>query len=220
MKSNTESTPSTKTDPIEAGGVAKPSSNPVKGPASSPGSERFQQAVSRSGRTDDPEEDLWRGGYSAKDMVGLWLVAGFVSVAVLGVALWAEFAFGPPWMTALFWIGVVVALALLWIGLALRLLLLRISVDYRLTSQRLVHKEGILRRVSDRVETIDMDDIAFQQSLLQRMMGVGDITILSSDQSHPKLVMRGIDNVTEVAAKLDTARRKERVRRGVHVEQI
>jgi hypothetical protein len=52
------------------------------------------------------------------------------------------------------------------------------------------------------------------------MMGVGDITILSSDQSHPKLVMRGIDNVVEVAAKLDAARRKERVRRGVHVEQV
>ena len=153
-------------------------------------------------------------------MVGLWLVAGFVSVAVLGVALWANFAFGPAWMNGLFWIGVAAALAVIWIGLALRLILLRISVDYRLTNQRLIHKEGVLKRVSDRVEVIDMDDIAFQQGLLQRMMGVGDITILSSDQSHPKLVMRGIDNVTEVAATLDTARRKERVRRGVHVEQV
>lgn len=182
--------------------------------------DRFQQAFNRSGRTDDPEEEIWHGGYSAKDMVGMWIIAGFISVAVLGVALWANFAFSPPWMNGLFWIGIVAALALLWIGLTMRLLLLRISVDYRLTTQRLIHKQGIFKRVSDRVETIDMDDIAYAQGLLQRMMGVGDITILSSDQSHPKLVMRGIDDVAEVAHKLDVARRKERVRRGVHVEQV
>jgi hypothetical protein len=104
--------------------------------------------------------------------------------------------------------------------LLLRLVLIKWSVEYRLSSHRFVHKKGILRRKIDRIEVIDMDDIAFQQSLLQRMMGVGDITILSSDISDPKLVLKGIDNVVEVAGKLDTARRKERVRRGVHIEQI
>lgn len=202
-----------------SGGANSTESKPAV--AGSPGVKKFQQSVSqRDDRSDDPEEELWRGGYSAKDMVGAWLLMGLATVVVLGAAVWADIALAPTFMNTAFWLALVGVIAVLWLALLVRLMLVKWSVDYRLTSQRLIHKKGILKRTTDRVEVIDMDDVAFQQGLLQRMMGVGDITIHSSDTSHPLFVLRGIDDVSEVAGKMDTARRKERVRRGIHVERI
>jgi uncharacterized membrane protein YdbT with pleckstrin-like domain len=94
------------------------------------------------------------------------------------------------------------------------------SVSYRLTTQRFIHELGLLRRVNNRIELLDMDDITFEQGLLERLVGVGTIRIGSSDRTDPELVLPGIENVKEVAAILDNARLAERRRRGVHIEQI
>jgi len=98
--------------------------------------------------------------------------------------------------------------------------LTRLSVDYSLTSQRLVHKTGILRQVTNRIEVIDIDDVQFVQGLMERMFGVGTIKLLSSDTSDPSLVLRGIDNVQQVASMIDNARRDERRKRGLYMETV
>jgi len=96
----------------------------------------------------------------------------------------------------------------------------RLSVDYSLTNQRLVHKTGILRQVTNRIEVIDIDDVQFVQGLMERMFGVGTIKLLSSDTSDPSLVLRGIDNVQQVASMIDNARRDERRKRGLYMETV
>ena len=58
------------------------------------------------------------------------------------------------------------------------------SVHYLLTTQRFIHETGILRRVNDRIELLDMDDITFEQGLLERLVGVGTIRI-ASQRSQP-----------------------------------
>jgi hypothetical protein len=52
------------------------------------------------------------------------------------------------------------------------------------------------------------------------VLGVGTIRITSSDRTHPQLVLRGIESVREVSGLIDSARRKERVRRGLHIESV
>jgi len=96
----------------------------------------------------------------------------------------------------------------------------RISVHYLLTTQRFIHESGVLRRVNNRIEVLDMDDITFEQSLLERLTGVGTIRIVSHDRTTPELSIRGIENVKHVAGLFDDARLAERRRRGLHVEQI
>ena len=64
-----------------------------------------------------------------------------------------------------------------------------------LTNQRFIHESGILRRVSDRIEVLDIDDITFEQGIIERLVGVGTIRVMSSDRSHPELLMYGIENV-------------------------
>jgi hypothetical protein len=148
---------------------------------------------------------LWDGSYSPKAMYGTYLTCLVLSVA----AVVGGFLF-PPALAALlvwFWpLGV----------LAYR----KLSVHYRLTPERFIHERGILKRVTDRIEVIDMDDIAYEQGIIERMLGVGTLRITSSDNTHPKLSLPGIDDVARVASIVDEARRADRNRRGVYIESV
>jgi membrane protein YdbS with pleckstrin-like domain len=161
---------------------------------------------------DDAEEELWTGSYSSKDMIGVWVVDALITIGLIV----AGFFFQEP---ILWWVilGVVV---LLWGYSILVLLYRRMSVRYRLTTQRFFHETGILRHITNRIEVIDMDDISFEQSIMQRMVNVGRVRITSSDRSHPELVINGIEDVRRVATLMDDARRAERMRRGLHIEAV
>jgi uncharacterized membrane protein YdbT with pleckstrin-like domain len=162
----------------------------------------------------DKEEMLWAGGYSAKAMYGSWLLALLVSIAAVVLSLMFIENKGTAVMVAAAIVGAV------WIVLLLILAYRKLSLHYELTSQRFVHKQGILRRVTDRIEAIDIDDVTFVQGIIQRMLGVGSVKIVSSDRTHPELWMRGIDDVQQVASIIDDVRRRERRKRGLHIEAI
>jgi membrane protein YdbS with pleckstrin-like domain len=167
------------------------------------------------GRTtrDVPEEELWQGGYSPKAMYGSWLGAAVATVAGLAaVLLLSNNAMG--WM--IFGAGA----AVVWLFLFGTLLYRRFSDRYRLTNQRFFHEHGILRRVTDRVEVIDIDDVTFEQGIIERLLGVGTLRISSSDKTTPELIVPGIDNIKEVADMVDRARRAERERRSLYIESV
>ncbi len=176
--------------------------------------ERMRGAVSNSNDDDDEEVDLWEGTYSAKDQFGSWVLAGLLSIVLLVAGVVASSVVPIAWLIAL------ILVALIWGWLFLVLLYRKLSVKYELTSQRFIHKSGILTRTTDRIEVIDMDDVTYSQGIIQRIMGVGTVKIVSSDSSHPELLLRGIDNVQEIADLIDDTRRKERRRRGLHIETI
>ena len=176
-------------------------------------SEGNQSRLGPASREDEPEQDLWSGSYSTKAMAGSW-IGGIALTGLLIVG--GIFLSGVPYV----WIVIIAAILVLWIFLVLLLVYRQWSVHYELTSQRFIHQQGILKRVTDRVEVIDVDDVAFEQGIIQRFLGVGTIKISSSDRTHPELVLLGIDDVKNVADRIDRARRKERVRRGLHIEAI
>ncbi|MBW3600799.1 MAG: PH domain-containing protein [Planctomycetes bacterium] len=173
----------------------------------------------RPGESVEEESDLWEGAYSPKAMVGTWVLLAVVSIAVIAGAIFlgtVEAAAG----IALLWpiaIGLIVVMWVIGIGLALYR---KWSVHYKVTTQRLIHRRGLLSVRTDRIELIDVDDITFQQGLVERMFGVGTVNISSSDRSHPELLLRGIDEVHRISDLIDDARRKERRRRGLHIEAI
>ena len=181
--------------------------------ASEPSSTQTAGRLGLGGRREDvAEEALWEGGYSPKAMIGTWIVATLVTVALL-------VAMGLLQLGAWWWLPLA-AIAAMWVVLLLVLFFTRLDVHYRLTNQRFVHKQGIFKRVTDRLEVIDIDDVTFEQGLIERLVGVGRIKITSSDRTHPQLVLRGIDNVDRVANLIDEARRAERQRRGLYVESV
>jgi len=179
--------------------------------------DKFREQIQNTQETVDdyePEEELWNGGYSAKAMVGTWLLIAILSVATLIlphlVPIFGFLTFLPS-LGVIFLVWVVGAVVYGW---------RRFGVHYELTSQRFIHQTGILTRDTDRIEVIDIDDVSFTQGPVQRMFGVGRITVTSSDRSHPLLHMIGIADVKSVAGLIDDVRRKERRRRSLHIEAI
>jgi len=162
----------------------------------------------------EPEEELWNGGYSAKAMVGTWILLAGLSVLAVVLATITILGVKIPFLVSLGIIGV------MWLVGAVVYLLRRFGVHYELTSQRFIHQTGILTRNTDRIEVIDIDDVRFTQGPIQRIFGVGKITVTSSDRSHPNLDMIGIAEVKSVAGLIDDVRRKERRRRSLHIESI
>jgi hypothetical protein len=159
-----------------------------------------------------PEHELWRGTYSVQAMYGTWILCGLATVGLLWI--------GSMLTSSFFWKVLLGAIGLLWLWSLWVFARRRLGVRYRLTSQRFFHETGLLRHVIDRIEVIDMADVACEQRLVERLFGVGTIRIISSDRSHPLLVLRGIENVQRVAAIIDGMRHAERQRRAVRVEQI
>lgn len=190
----------------------EPSARPAPTPA-----EKFQERTSalQTG-DDDQEEELWQGRYSAKAMISAWALSGLITIALAVLAIWVR---NWAWSRYVTWF-VVIAVVLLWVYQLCIMKYRQWHVRYWLTSQRFIHETGILRRVTDRIEVIDMDDITFEQTLLERFVGVGTIRVTSSDRTHPELLLQGIENVKEVAERIDDVRRSERRRRGLHIESI
>lgn len=175
---------------------------------------QIQAAAQRNRSADDDREDeLWQGGFSGKAMVGPWCAGALVSAGLLIFGIWRV----GTWTG---WGYLFLMLLVVWVVPLLLLAYRKLNVGYRLTTQRLFHERGILRRVTDRIEVIDMDDITYSQGMLERMLGVGSIQVVSSDKTHPEFWIRGIDDVKRVATLMDDARRKERMRRGLHIEAV
>lgn len=174
--------------------------------------ERFLNATGNHD-DDEPEDELWQGQFSSRAMIGSWLAAGGFSVVLLVVAVLGNFS-------AQGWGICIAVIALAWLGLVARLFYRQLSEHYYLTNRRFIHERGILWRVIDRIEAIDIDDVSYQQGPVERVMGVGTIVVRSSDQSHPKMPLHGIENVRDVAEMIDEVRRQERRKRGLHIESV
>ena len=183
--------------------------------SSQPPRERLQQAADQQrSEGDEPEEAIWQGTFSSRAMIGNWILAGAVTV-ILPVIIFMT-GIG-NWYT---WWGYLVLSLGMWLWFALQLAFRKMTVRYHLTSQRLIHETGLLKRVTNRMEVIDIDDVTVEQKVVERMLGVGSIKIISSDRTDPELWMRGIENVRHVATLIDDIRRKERRKRALHIEAI
>lgn len=176
--------------------------------------EQFKDSVaSRQSLRDEPEQELWAGGYSSRAMWSTWAMLGVASLALIVLAI--VFSFNTTG-----WLLAIGAIVLGWLYYLLVFARRRLGVRFRLTSQRLFHERGLLWHVVDRIEVIDVDDVASEQSPLDRLAGVGTIRIRSSDRSQPVLVLSGIEDPKRVSGLIDQARRREQIRRGLHIDQV
>ena len=72
------------------------------------------------------------------------------------------------------------------------------TTRYRITSYRIDYERGILTKRIDTLELWHVDDINFEQGLLDRMMNVGSITVISNDRTTPKLELNGIPDPRKI----------------------
>ncbi len=159
---------------------------------------------------DVPEETLWEGTYSSKAMLGMAVLGGLATIVLLVLAL-VQFE------------GIVrtillVAIVVLWVLLAARLASRRLGISYKLTNHMFYHRHGVLTRVTDRIELIEVHDVTYEQGLFDRAVNTGRIKVASSDRTDPIFYLLGVEDVERVAKLIDTARRDEQVRRGRRID--
>jgi uncharacterized membrane protein YdbT with pleckstrin-like domain len=171
----------------------------------------MKDKVTDANKNEHPEDLLWKGGYSAKAMIGGWIFSLIITVIACSAAGFMT-AGAAGWFFA-----AMVSLAM-WGGHLALLIYQRMSFEYELTTQRFIHRSGVFNRVTNRIELIDVSDVQVVQTFVERFLNVGTIKVLSTDTSDPLLVMVGIDDVNRVATLIDDTRRTERRKRSVHIE--
>lgn len=163
-----------------------------------------------AGVRDVPEETLWEGSYSPKAMLGLAVGCAVLSFVLLVVAI--------AYASGAFRMVLLLSIVVLWIAAAGWLAAKRLGIRYKLTTHMFYHQRGVLTRVTDRIELIEVHDVTYQQGLFERMVDVGAIKVESSDRTHPVFFVTGVEHVEQVAQTIDKARRSEQVRRGRRID--
>jgi len=155
-----------------------------------------------------PEAELWTGRTSWKHYAGrvsLWIVANVLFAALIGW-LASTRKWELSWVIWTVLGGVLVSGLILLIPVFLRI----ISRRYRLTSQRLFIERGILSQTIDQTELIRVDDVRVEKTFLDRVFGVGTVSLLSTDVSDRLVVIEGIDNAERVAEAVRSNMRTQR----------
>lgn len=148
-----------------------------------------------------PETTLWKGHSS--QWMHFWyylfcliLAGGIIAASVMTAGLAAA--------------GLIVPL-LMWI---IRWWMTKCT-SYELTTQRLKIDTGILNRRHDELELYRVKDYAMDRPLFLRLVGLGTITMLTSDATTPSVTIKAIPDVMDVREKLRAAVQAERDRKRV-----
>ena len=66
------------------------------------------------------------------------------------------------------------------------------NTHYKVTNQRILVERGVLSKSLQEIDMRSVDDTEFRQSFLERIFGIGEVSIVSSDKTSPKVVLHGI----------------------------
>jgi uncharacterized membrane protein YdbT with pleckstrin-like domain len=89
------------------------------------------------------------------------------------------------------WLATAILVAIQSIALLVAWVRLR-STMYRVTNQRVLVEQGVFSKTVDEIDLRYVDDSTFTQSLVERILGIGSVTLISSDKSSPRYVLRSI----------------------------
>ena len=70
--------------------------------------------------------------------------------------------------------------------------------NYAITTQRLTLETGVFKRELEEIELYRIKDTQLTRTFIQRVLKLGTVTVVSSDESMPRLVIPWIKNPIEV----------------------
>lgn len=143
---------------------------------------------------------------SLKTFAGLYLVLGALAVAIAWAGLTFDTGLPPLAVAGAGLLPLVIGIVYSW--------LVRLGTAYSLYQDSLEVQTGLLARRVDNLQLFRVRDLGLRQSVLQRIFGVGDVMVTSTDQSTPHLAIRGVqapralyDTLRELVARSQATRR-------------
>ena len=91
---------------------------------------------------------------------------------------------------------------------------------YMLSEDRLFLSKGFLSVQDDELLLYRIRDISTSRGIFQRLLGVGTVTVLSSDKTNPTLVLKNIRNPIGVKELLHKQVEEMKLRRKVRVNEL
>ena len=138
---------------------------------------------------DDREEVYFEGSPLLRGDLGRLIIFAIIAAILVAIpilnAKYKKFPM-PPW-------GWIVAIGLAVVCLLIPYLMIK-SIRYRITNYRIDFERGLVSKNIDTLELWHVEDIHFHQSILDRIVSTGDITILSHDDTTPRLELNGVPN--------------------------
>lgn len=157
------------------------------------------------------EETLWVGRTHWKHYGG--------SIAAVAVGALVLLIGGTAWFgsASLPYTAAVIVLAVL--AQVIRIAAVILGTRYRLTTERLFVERGLIRQTIDQTELIRVDDVRVRKLMVDRILGLGSIDVLSTDQTDPRVVVTGVAEAEKVAEMIRQHMRALR-RRSLFVENL
>jgi uncharacterized membrane protein YdbT with pleckstrin-like domain len=110
-----------------------------------------------------------------------------------------------------FWLVIPIFIAL-WTWLVIK------NTRYEITTQRLRLRTGVINRKTSELELYRVKDFSLEQPLLLRLFSLANLVLVTSDRSHPQVVIRAVPHAEELT---NTIRQKvEELRRSLGVREV
>jgi uncharacterized membrane protein YdbT with pleckstrin-like domain len=141
------------------------------------------------------EETVWHGTPSTIVLLMKFFVLALILIGVPLLARWVAGRTPNPDTSAnVINVGWYLALALglaQFLSIAIGYFRLR-STLYTVTNQRVIIEQGMLSKSLTEIDLRTIDDTQFFQTLVDRMLGIGNVILVSSDKTAPMLMLRAI----------------------------
>jgi uncharacterized membrane protein YdbT with pleckstrin-like domain len=157
-----------------------------------------------------PEETIvWRGTPSHWTNFGTYLFCLILAAAVVAAYLLIT----PPEPLILLGLALPVVWALTrWIGLR--------CLRYEITSERVKITTGLLSRQTNEIELYRVRDYTVVEPFWLRLVGCGNIVLVTADRSTPHIVLRAVPHAATLKDQIRTYTERMRQRRGVRDLEI
>jgi uncharacterized membrane protein YdbT with pleckstrin-like domain len=139
--------------------------------------------------TAGPEQTLWHGTPSWLLLFGK-IIRAFLAVVVMLLIYYFGYQFLAPYAM---YVWIVIAAVIVWQVVAIIMAFARIRTTiYTVTNQRVIIETGLTTKKVEDIDLRYIDDTQFDQSFVNRMLGIGNVKIVSSDRTSPNYTLHGV----------------------------
>ena len=157
-------------------------------PTNDPANSAFEENAPHK-EADDREEVYYSGSPMLRGHLGRLLLLTLLGLAIIA----APFLIAHFGKMAMHWIAYL-ACSIVGIIVILIPMLMAKAIRYRITNYRIDFERGLLGKRIDTLELWHVEDVRFEQSFFDRLLGVGTVTVFSNDDTTPRLPLRGLPN--------------------------
>lgn len=94
------------------------------------------------------------------------------------------------------------------------------SIEYIITNERIIIKHGLIGKKEDEIELVRINDLRVEQGIKDRIQGIGNVIITTSDTLNPIFILESVQNPMEVKEILRKAVREEKERHVRYQERL